>query len=295
MLEGLYRHDGWSIGLIAADVSALLTPGIPTIEWLPLDGRRGFAADPFLIEERGALYCFFEVLPYATNRGKICYARVDERDGTALTVRDAIAESYHLSYPTLFRHDGEIVCIPEAHESGGVSVYAARDFPDGWYRKQVLIEDFPAVDPTIFEHEGRWWLLATDGRSGWNSDLHLWYADDLFGRWKPHARNPVKRDLCGTRPGGAPFRVGEGLYRPAQDCVGLYGRRLMINEITELSPEGFRERTVGAIEPDPEGPFADGLHTANAAGATIAVDGNRLHFVPEQAWRRIKNRFGGDR
>jgi hypothetical protein len=291
MLESLYRHDGWGIGLIEAGVSSLLVSGTPAIRWLPIDTRRGFAADPFLIDEGGGLFCFFEVLPYATDRGKICYARIDGAPGRPLDVRDAISAPFHLSYPSLVRYGGEILCIPEANESGRVSVYAARDFPDGWHEKQTLIDDFPAVDPTIFPHAGRWWMLATDGRAGWNSDLHVWYADELFGRWQPHPGNPVKRDLAGTRPGGAPFVVDGRLFRPAQDCTLRYGRRLVINEILELSPERFDERAVSLLEPDARGPFADGFHTANACRDVIVVDGNHLHFVPEQAWRTLKMRF----
>jgi hypothetical protein len=288
MFESLYRHDGWGIGLIHADPSVLLSGGTPPIAWLPIDGRRAFAADPFLIEENGVLFCFFESLPYATDRGKICYVRVDGSARPA--VHDAIDLPYHLSYPFLLRHDGEILCIPEAGASGRVSAFAAREFPGGWQEKRTLIDGFAGVDPTIFEHDGRWWMLATDGRAGWNEELHLWYADELFGTWRPHPGNPVKRGLAGTRPAGAPFTVGGRLYRPAQDCTLRYGRRLIVNEIVELSPQHFAERAVSIVEPDPAGRFPDGMHTANACGAVIAVDGNRLHFVPQQAGRAIARR-----
>jgi len=291
--EGLYRHDGWNVGIVRAAASALLSGRLGPIAWLPLGGRDGFAADPFLIEEGGALYCFFEWLPYATDRGRICYVKVRDDLQQPLPVRDAIVAPYHLSYPCLVRHQGEIVCVPEAGASGCVTAYAARSFPNGWYAKRTLIEGFAGVDNTIFEHDGRWWLLATDARSATNRDLHVWYADDLFGKWRAHAANPVKRDLAGTRPGGRPFVVDGRLYRPAQDCTLRYGRRLIINEILELSPERFRERAVAMIEPDRFGPYPDGLHTANAAGAAIAVDGNHLHFVPHQALRAIATRARG--
>jgi hypothetical protein len=289
MFEGLYRHDGWDVGLIRAPVASLLAGGTPHIAWLGLGGRHGFAADPFLIAEAGTLYCFFESLPYATDRGKICYAVIE--GSAAVHVADAIVEPYHLSYPYLLRYGGELVCIPEAGESGSVSAYVARSFPDGWERRHTLIAGFPGIDNTVFEHDGRWWLLATDGRAGTNSDLHVFYADDLFGRWQPHRANPVKRDARGTRPAGRPFRVDGRLYRPAQDCTSRYGGRLILNEIVELSTDRFSERLHAVLEPDPHGPFPAGLHTANAADGAIAVDGNRLHFVPRQAARAVTRKF----
>jgi hypothetical protein len=288
MFESLYRHDGWGIGLIRADESILLGGGTPPIEWLPIDPRRAFAADPFLIEENGVVFCFFESLPYATDRGKICYVVID--GSSTPVVHDAIERPYHLSYPFLLRHEGEVLCVPEAGASGRVSAFAARSFPGGWHEKRTLIDGFAGVDPTIFEHDGRWWMLATDGRSGWNEELHVWYADGLFETWRPHAGNPVKRGLAGTRPAGRPFTVDGRLYRPAQDCTLRYGRRLIVNEITELSPRHFAEVQISIVEPDPAGPFPDGLHTANACGGLIAVDGNRLHLVPQQTARAIARR-----
>ena len=288
--DGLYRHDGWNVGLVHAGPQALLAGGTPEVEWLDLGLRDAFAADPFLIEDGGTLFCFCEVLPYATNRGYIAYAALDRPAAGPLRTVTAIAAPHHLSYPYLLRYGGEIVCVPEAGASGCVTAYAARDFPGGWYPKHTLIDGFAGVDNTIFEHDGRWWLLATDARSGTNSDLHVWFADDLFGRWQPHRGNPVKRSLAGTRPGGRPFVHCGRLYRPAQDCTLRYGRRLIVNEVTELTTERFSERPVATIEPDANGKYAAGLHTANAAGGVIAVDGNRLHFVPQQALRAISAR-----
>lgn len=291
MFEGLYRHDGWNIGLVQAGIASLLTGGTPDVRWLALDRPGAFAADPFPIESGGTLFCFFELLPYATNRGHIAYVVLDPRAAGPLRVVDAIVAPHHLSYPYLLEHDGRIVCVPEAAESGRVTAYAARDFPGGWYEERTLIDGFAGVDNTLFEHDGRWWLLATDGRSGTNSELHVWYADTLFGKWRPHRANPVKRSLAGTRPGGRPFAVDGRLYRPAQDCSARYGGRLIVNEITALSPDHFSERAVSVIEPDARGPYAAGLHTANAGRSDVfAVDGNRLHFVPQQAARAILTR-----
>ena len=290
MFENLYRHDGWGIGLIHAPVSALLASHCPAVDWLRLDVGAGFAADPFLIENGGKQYCFFEELPYATNRGHISYAVIGEDDAGRLPVRRAIVADHHLSYPFLIRYRDEIFCIPEGAQSGRTVAYVADDFPNGWRERHTLIDDFPAVDPTIFEHDGRWWLLATDGRAGWNTALHVFYADDMLGQWTAHPGNPVKVGATGTRPAGRPFSVDGVLYRPAQDCGPRYGARLIVNEILELTPERFAERAVSTIAPRTHGPYADGMHTANASGGVIVVDGNHLHFEPLQALRAIRDK-----
>jgi hypothetical protein len=287
VLKTLLRHDGWGIGLVRAPIATLLDGSIPSIEWLPLRAAHSFFADPFPIVERGKTYCFFEALSYRTNRGRIAYVALDEPAGSTLEIHEAIETPFHLSYPYLFRYDGEILCVPESFESGRITVYAARDFPSGWYERATLLE-MPGVDPTIFQHEGAWWLLCTDGRHAPNAELHAFHADNPFGPWHAHAENPVKRGLLGTRPGGTPFLLDGKLYRPAQDCSLRYGGGLVLNEVLELTPRRFRERPVAALAPDASGRFPDGLHTASGYGGLTAVDGNQLHFDVFQAARVLR-------
>jgi hypothetical protein len=282
----MYRHDGWGLGLLRAPIESLLDARpAKTIEWLPVARGHTFFADPFAIEQTGTRYCFFEELPYRSNRGKISFFALDGPD--ALTPYEALSLPYHLSYPFLLRHEGEILCIPEASASGRVAAYSARDFPHGWRERATLLENFPGVDPTLFEHEGRWWLFCTDGKQGWNADLYAWHAEDPFATWHPHARNPIKRDLAGSRPAGTPFRANGRLYRPGQNCADHYGAGVIFNEILELSPLHFREERVAVLEPVAGGPYPDGLHTVSACGDITVVDGNRLYFEPFQAVRTL--------
>jgi hypothetical protein len=130
-------------------------------------------------------------------------------------------------------------------------------------------------------------MFCTDKASAWNSELHAWYADDLFGRWRPHAANPIKRESGAARPGGTPFRHGGKLFRPTQDCSSVYGARLSFCEILELTPERFAEKIVTVFAPEANGPYPDGLHTASGCGDLTVVDGNRFYFEPYEAVARI--------
>lgn len=288
MSPSFLNHDGWAIGLIREPISSLLgRESSPEIEWLPLQRAHTFFADPFLIEHRSATYCFFEELSYRSNRGRISYVVLDERCRSPLLIERAITTPYHLSYPFLVRYEDDIFCIPESFESGRISIFGAREFPNGWYERATLLDNFAGVDPTVFEHGGRWWLFCTDARSAWNADLYAFYADDLFGRWRPHGLNPIKRDLRGSRPGGTPFVHGDRLFRPAQDCSSRYGGGLIINEILALSPDRFLEIETMRLLADQSGPFPDGFHTASGCGPLTAVDGNCFRFEPIQAARQL--------
>ena len=180
----------------------------------------------------------------------------------------------HASYPYLLRYQGSVYCIPETAQAGEVALYKAIAFPHTWRKVAVLLSDVVLRDPTLFEHDGRWWLAGLGGAGAMN--LMLWYADTLDGEWRPHARNPVKTDPRSVRPAGTPFCHAGELYRPAQDCSSGYGRRIVLCRVIQLSPTAFEEKIARIIEPQAGSYYRDGMHTVTAAGGYTLVDGLRI-------------------
>jgi len=192
----------------------------------------------------------------------------------------------HLSYPyTLADEHGQIYCVPEmAQEQNGCLLFALA--PDGsWIERDRILEGRVVVDPTIFRFAERWWLLSGNAQGRGSLELDAYYADRIAGPWTPHPLNPVKRDRASARPGGRPFVIGGRLYRPAQDCSRTYGGALTIMEIEELTPERFRERPVLRLEPDPRGPYPDGLHHLVVEDDRIYLDAKRQRY---DSWLWLK-------
>ncbi|MBY0612788.1 MAG: hypothetical protein K2P80_11455 [Beijerinckiaceae bacterium] len=209
--------------------------------WLPDDGKRYFA-DPFAFEHDGRTVIFCEEVPASTGKGIISRFEVDAegRPGRPTIV---LERPYHLSYPFVFEHEGEIFMIPETLANRTVELYRAESFPDRWSLDTVLISGVAASDATLIRHHGRFWLFATeeDGGSTWDC-LSIWHAETLRGPWLAHPMNPVLVDAAGARPAGPIIAQDGVLMRPAQDCTGFYGRGLVMKEITRLDAEGFDER-----------------------------------------------------
>lgn len=198
-------------------------------------------------------------------------------DSTGLLAapRPVLETDWHLSYPHVFRHEDTIFMIPESGGNGRIDLYAATSFPYEWRHVSTLLEGVHAYDATVMRHDGRWWIFAavTDGAGLSDYDeLHLFYSDDLLkGPWNPHPLNPVLSDVTGARPAGAILRQSGRLLRPAQDSRSIYGRGLVMHEITMLSPEAFEERPVERLLPAAGSPWR-GLHTFNTAGGLAAID-----------------------
>ncbi len=292
--KSLYRRlfikEIYNIGIVHAPIYCFLNPEWkPDIHWLPkLPKKATFIADPFGITFNEKEYLFCEYFDYRENRGRII---CNEMNGTvsSYTFKNAIVLSCHTSYPFLFTHDGCLFCIPETSMAKEIALYKLIELPDKWVKDTVLLNDVPAVDSSIVQFGKYWWLFYAVENDD-SLDLHICYADSMYGPWRPHARQPVKSDSVSSRGAGTPF-IHEGrLYRPAQDCSKTYGGRVVINEIVFLSPEEFTERVASAVEPDENGPYPHGLHTLSALGDKTLLDGKREMFVLAAACKTIENR-----
>jgi hypothetical protein len=266
--------DVWNVGLVESPVHAFLRPGFePDITWLPAAGHRRLSADPFALARDGRLHVLYESLEFARGKG-VLVAREWAADGIG-PEHPALSRPFHMSYPFLLEYGTDVYCIPETSEAGEVALYRSERFPDRWVKAATLIEGFAGIDSTLVRRDERWWCFTTQKGDAHASKLQLFHANDLFGPWIPHGRNPVKVDVRSARGAGTPF-VHEGdLYRPAQDYSLKIEGRITINRVVALDPERFEEEIVATVGPFANGPFPDKTHTLCAVGDWTLVDGCR--------------------
>ena len=232
--------------------------------------KGSFYADPFLMEEGGKTWAFFEDYDYAAERGRISCSEV-----TGTTIGPAVRvleRPYHLSYPCVFRDREELYMIPETESNSTVELYRCTRFPDRWKLEKVLFTA-RAVDTTVFIDEGRYWFFVTlqDPR-GLGMQLWLFSSNELTGEWTCHPANPLSMDVRNARGGGAIFRSNSKLYRPSQNCGQHYGYSFTLNEVTVLDSARYEEKPSVTVAPS----WAPGLvatHTYSRLGSVEVIDG----------------------
>lgn len=265
---GWRLHDGPGIAE-TGDLSG------PVFKVLADPGHR-FWADPFPVSRDGRTFIFAEDLDHRVGKGIISAIPFDDRgpSGTAIPV---LEEPWHLSYPYFVELGGELYMIPESSTAGDVALYRCARFPDRWERVATLLDGLSLSDATVFEHDGRWWMLGSlhDGDGGWSDVLAIYSAPSLFGPWTPLDANPVLIDRTSARPAGAVFRRGDRLFRPVQDCTHGYGAALALAEVTRLDDGGFSQVVRHRLGPGPRWPGRR-LHTLNRAGRLEVIDGSVL-------------------
>ncbi|MHC1774540.1 MAG: hypothetical protein AB9834_03920 [Lentimicrobium sp.] len=270
--ELLYTEK-WQTGLVKARPADLVSEHSYVIdeETARLLGAREnnrYFADGFALKGEGRLLLVFEDYNYHTRKAILSSSWYTERDSSFSEPVSILEEPWHLSYPHLFRADGQIWCVPESLNHGSIELYRLDQGTGKLIHHRTLLKDVAAADPTLVFHQNHWYLFFTPANAT-NIELHIWHADTLEGPFEPHELNPVKADVSNSRPAGAFFTLDGKLYRPAQDCSHTYGGRVIINEVKLLTDAEFLEMQVTSLQP-PVG--YTGLHTISFAGDYLYFD-----------------------
>jgi hypothetical protein len=226
-----------------------------------------------------------EEIPAGGRLGVISHTELRLDGAPAEPPREVLAAPYHLSYPFVFAHRGEIFMIPETSAVERVQLYRAVEFPHRWELERVLLEGVDAADATLLEHDGRLWLFASVAQPGASSldELHLFWAQELGGPWQAHPCNPVVSDARCARPAGAIQHWGGRLVRPGQDGSRRYGGAISFREIDRLDVGGYAEHEIARLGPEDVGD-ARATHTYNADRRFEAID--LRYLEPRLAWGR---------
>jgi hypothetical protein len=268
----------WNIGVIDQPIHRLLhEDNYKTTYWFPGNFRGKYLADPFALAERNKLHVFFEEFVYREKLGKISYSCFESGQYSQPT--SVIQEPFHLSYPYLFKYQGNYFIVPESFQIDQVVLYKAYDFPLKWKKERVLLDNFAGLDNTIYKYNGIWWLFSSIRNEGENSHLYLFYADNPLANWKSHPQNPVKIDVRSARPAGPLFQNQGKLYRPAMDCSETYGGGVVVNQVLKLTKTEYREVEYTRIRELKDTAFADKIHTICPAGKFTLVDGFKESFI----------------
>jgi hypothetical protein len=223
-----------------------------------------FVADPFAIFVHGNGYLFFEVLNDDRQKGEIGLALFNQ--GVTKYKGIVLSAPFHLSYPYVFRWKSSYYMMPEAHESGCLSLYRAKEFPYDWQHYANLEIACAYADPSIIRYRDHWWLFFCDSPER-HDGLRLFYSARLLGQWKEHPQSPLVIENPRTaRPAGRIVNYNRHLVRFCQDCSPHYGSRVQAFIINSLSVDAYEEvaHETFLLQPGREDWNAGGMHHIDA-------------------------------
>ena len=233
-----------------------------------------FWADPFMIHKGGKDYIFVEEFNWSIKKGHISVIELMEDGKTKVT--KVIDNDYHFSYPFIFEYDANYYMIPETASNQTIELYKCDNFPYKWSFHKNVFKDIVAVDTTLFYHNGLWWLFTSvdeTKKSTKHDELFVYYASNpITDEWIPHKKNPVVSDAKVARPAGNIFMSDGKIFRPSQNCTGIYGSSININQIQVLTKTDYKEQLMNNLKSDWDKDIT-GIHTLNFNENATIIDG----------------------
>ena len=264
------KKDNWNVGINFSSWKDF--DFINSIVFKNPDGH--YLADPFILKEGAETYCFVEDYDWSKGKGSIAAYQISS--GKLINLGIVLEESFHLSFPYIFKHESKIYMLPESSDNMDIRIYESVEFPTKWKLKTIIKENISAADSMIFSRKGMWWLFSNINPIGGRdccSELSIFYTDNpIDGEWMPHEKNPVIFDPSSARNGGMVLD-NDSLYRVGQiQTFGMYGGGgVSINQIVELTPSSYKEQSVLKLYPE----FQQGIkgaHHLHSDGGITAFD-----------------------
>lgn len=264
----------WKLGIRASAtplIESNAEDSLAGFRWIE-PPRGHFWADPFLLENGGKRWIFFEDFSYRDGRAGISCAEVTV-DGELRSPASCMAHAkFHYSYPYLIRDGENIFLVPESYDSDTVDLFRCRRFPNEWEQHRTLLRG-RFVDTSIWWHDGIWWMLTTIADPHPRATrLLLFYSDSLVGNWHFHPANPISTDVRNNRGAGRIFLHKNCWIRPSQTASPSYGYSFSLNQITELSTHAYAESRIKTVSPETVRGLA-GTHTYSAVDQLEVIDG----------------------
>lgn len=236
------------------------------------NSARYWCADPFVIKDGECNYVFFEMYDRLKRKGEIGYRKIDAQ-GNISSLKKAFEDECHLSYPFIFKKDGDYYIIPESSGKRQLYLLKATNFPDRWKIDKILMDDIRLVDTTLLEYRGQVYMFTTPIVEDNVSNLSVCrLKDGIFER--EEAVTTVIKDKSRARMGGAFIMCDGEIIRVSQDCSHTYGGGLVFSKIS-LQQDRFSEEIVSTIEGKNlmvDGKKFDGIHTYNCNGDYEFID-----------------------
>jgi len=282
LIKALFWADHWNIGVIPQPIHTYISnPNPKLINWYPHLPKTRFLADPFALvdsQPNSKLHLFYEDFQFTKNKGCISYLAYQNHQFSK--PKTILKQSFHLSYPYVFKHKHHFYMLPETFQTNQIILYKSTNFPLKWKPHQVLVNNFAGLDNTLLYHNKTWWLFSSNKHSHQNSQLYLFYSPSLSQPFTPHPQNPIKTNVSSARSAGTPFKHKAKLYRPSMNCSVKYGGGITINQILTLTKTDYQEISYKTI------PHA---HTISKANHFTLIDSHKPVFIFKNPYLIIYN------
>lgn len=273
IIKHLLNEENWNIGFVdnftAKDL--LWHKRLPKVSWMKHSYKDRAFADPHILDvSDNEIVVLCEELVFG-HKGIISKLVVSRKDFSLIDRKELLKLDTHLSYPAIIRKDDKVYIYPENSEAAEIKLYELDTITDRLKKVSVVVLG-EVTDFTIFpnQQKGTFFALATKLHPDSEENAYLFESQCIFGPYKQVYKSPVVTSRSCSRPAGDFFEVNGEIYRPAQNCVGHYGKAIKIMKVNSFDP--FEEAEQFELKPS-SFRFHRGIHTLNFKENLTVIDG----------------------
>lgn len=264
-----YIYDNhWTLGFIEEPVENIVFGKSYSVHWMRNPYRNRWFADPFILDVTdNEIIVLVEEFYDPINRGRISKLIVDRLSYRLVKVVPILELPSHLSFPAIKRVGEKVFIYPENGNASTLNLYEYNPVTDACKELRTLSND-PLADAIWTDLFGEELIFSTHQPTHNGSELGVYRLDGNLFKESGLISFPANT----ARNAGDWFKVGDKVYRPAQDCTKRYGGAVILQEVTKTD-FGFNFKDVCRIEHTYKS-YKLGCHTFNNYNGLSVIDVN---------------------
>lgn len=223
-------------------------------------------ADPFILDvDQNNIKLLVEEFDNNVGRGRIARLNISKKNNEINECSIILDLPTHLSFPAIYRVDGEIYVHPENSASGASYIYRYDMITDKLIEPKLIVNE-PIADAIIRKDGDLYHMFATRVPDTNGCTLHKYSSKNLFGIYQHFAKETYKNNTA--RMAGMFLISSNGeIIRPAQDCSSEYGKAVILyngqNQLCRIEPTNSK--------------YA-GIHTFNTYKGSFVIDYKKYDY-----------------
>ena len=261
----------WNLGFIEEPLEGIIAGESIVIHYLHHRFKDRWFADPWLLDvDDKVIKVLVEEYKYRERCGYISLLTIDRSQYSLISTKTLLKLPTHLSFPAILRKDDKVYIYPENAAGEGLGLY---ELGNDTCIHVWNISKEPLADAVITNCFGDNLLFSTHVPTH-NGNILTVYKIELF-KGEPELETEVAFTSNVARNAGNWLRIGNKVYRPAQDCNGRYGSAVILQEVEkEENRYVFKDiRRITSTNPK----LSTGLHTFNHLNGLTVVDVHGYH------------------
>lgn len=261
-------NNHWTIGFIEEPVADIVSGKQYSVHWMKNPYRNRWFADPFILDVTDKeIKVLVEEFYDPIHRGRISKLIVNRDSYKLVEIVPFLELPTHLSFPAIKRVGDKVFIYPENGNASTLKLYQYNPATDECKEVKTLSND-PLADAIWTEMFGEELIFSTHQPTHNGSELGVYRIDgDLF---KENELISFSANIA--RNAGDWFKIGNKVYRPAQDCTKRYGGAVILQEVIK-SGSAFEFKNVCRIEHTYKN-YRLGCHTFNNYKGLSVIDVN---------------------